>query len=317
MTISIPRAGFYYLYRPFWKAFYERLGFEVAESPKTTKDILDKGLRLADNEMCLPVKIFHAHVLYLKEKFPNNRILVPQMDEVFFGDRSRGTSKYFCPYFVGMPDVLRAELPETKLLSPVMSFYEGEIEKEPWIKFAKQKVSGAQAEKIVDKALKSQKDFEVKVSRSKILPTDIIDDEKNTPLGKKIIGVVGRPYTIYEDYCNLDLMKKISNHNLGVETPEMVPSEVVKGELEELGENKRSHWHLTNREIGAMNHFSKREDVVGIIYLIPFNCGPDFLVEEIFVKNLRRKKPVIVLSMDESTNEALFQTRLEAFFDML
>ena len=41
------------------------------------------------------------------------------------------------------------------------------------------------------------------------------------------------------------------------------------------------------------------------------------MVEETVIADLRRRKPVAIISIDESTGEAGLTTRLDAFIDML
>ncbi|HQA66661.1 MAG TPA: hypothetical protein PKW47_12465, partial [Bacillota bacterium] len=53
--------------------------------------------------------------------------------------------------------------------------------------------------------------------------------------------------------------------------------------------------------------------------LTAFGCGIDSLVGEYIEKQARRyyKKPYMVLTIDEHTGDASFNTRIEAFFDLL
>ncbi len=43
--VGIPRALFFYQYYPLWKTFLEELGAEIIVSGKTTKKILDDGVK--------------------------------------------------------------------------------------------------------------------------------------------------------------------------------------------------------------------------------------------------------------------------------
>jgi predicted nucleotide-binding protein (sugar kinase/HSP70/actin superfamily) len=117
--------------------------------------------------------------------------------------------------------------------------------------------------------------------------------------------------------ANLELLRKINQRHFRVETLEMIPATVRRQSLQQLSFPQQSHWHITNEEYGALLHFAQRPDITGIVYLIPFNCGPDFLVEEMVVSRIRSRKPISILSIDESTGEAGVTTRLDAFIDML
>ena len=120
MIIGIPRAGLYYIYGEFWRVFFETLGFEVLISKLTDKSILEQGLKAANSEMCLPMKVMYGHILELQDKV--DHIFLPQMDECKWGEGTFGTSTFFCPYFVGLADLMKAEFPEMEILRGKMSF---------------------------------------------------------------------------------------------------------------------------------------------------------------------------------------------------
>ena len=47
---------------------FEGIGFEVISSNRTNKEIMDRGILYSVDEACLPVKIIHGHVDFLKDK---------------------------------------------------------------------------------------------------------------------------------------------------------------------------------------------------------------------------------------------------------
>lgn len=98
MKIGIPRALLYYEYYPLWKTFFTNLGAEVVLSKATTKDILDSGVKASTNDACLPLKIFHGHIIDLIGKV--DYIFVPRLKSVAGGE-------YICPKFCGLPDMIR------------------------------------------------------------------------------------------------------------------------------------------------------------------------------------------------------------------
>lgn len=66
--VGIPRALFYYKFYPFWTTFFNELGVETVVSEKTTKKILDDGVKSCVDEACLAIKVFYGHVLNLKDR---------------------------------------------------------------------------------------------------------------------------------------------------------------------------------------------------------------------------------------------------------
>lgn len=317
MTIGIPRAGLYYLYYPFWKTFFETLGFDVIVSAPTNRNLLEAGLKVANSELCLPMKVMYGHILDLRGRA--EVVLLPQMDECSWGEATYGTSTYFCPYFVGLADIMEAEFPDLKIWRPIMSFHENRIVAKPWLDFGRS--LGRRADQVqyaFDQALEAYQLFVAERTKNHRTPLEILEKQKiNVGDFQKTIALVGRPYIVYDQSANLELIKKINQRGYRVETPEMIAPEELRRCYQQLPFTTQSHWYLTNEEFGALLHFGRKTDIAGIIYLIPFNCGPDFVVEEMVIADVRKHKPVATISIDESTGEAGLTTRLDAFIDML
>ncbi|MHA1717395.1 MAG: acyl-CoA dehydratase activase-related protein, partial [Promethearchaeota archaeon] len=58
LKVGIPRSLLYFKFYPLWKTFLEELGAEIIVSPKTNKKIVERGVELGFNELCLPIKIY-------------------------------------------------------------------------------------------------------------------------------------------------------------------------------------------------------------------------------------------------------------------
>jgi predicted nucleotide-binding protein (sugar kinase/HSP70/actin superfamily) len=105
MRVGIPRALLFHHYGDCWLEFLESIGAEPVLSPPTTGDIITNGATRADNETCLPVKVFSGDILSLKDEV--DAMLVPRVV-------SQGHGRCSCPKFFGLPDLVRAldaELP--------------------------------------------------------------------------------------------------------------------------------------------------------------------------------------------------------------
>jgi predicted nucleotide-binding protein (sugar kinase/HSP70/actin superfamily) len=60
----------------------------------------------------------------------------------------------------------------------------------------------------------------------------------------------------------------------------------------------------------------KKKEINGIIYISSFCCGTDSIIIEM-IKNRLGNFPLLVLKIDEQTGEAGYNTRLEAFREVL
>ncbi len=315
-TIGIPRAGFFYLHFPFWKAFFENLGFSVVASNPTNKKIFSEGLKKAESEICLPVKIYFGHVSSLIGKV--DYILAESYLEFFDDNHEKGWSEYMCPYFVAMVDVLRANFSNQNFLSIDIKSKNGIFEIDSFYSlcddfgFSKAKVNSA-----YQKAIEKQAEFEKKLLADKN-PVNIINGNKDECVNSRKIAVVGRPYVLYDTFGNVGIIEKlrekgfdiVTNYNLSLKTKQ----EYLKKYDFDF---KKSHWFMTNELMGAIKYFSEDKSIAGILYLIPFSCGPDSMVNQLIKEKIMGKKPFTTISVDESSGDAGIMTRLEAFIDIL
>ena len=54
---------------PFWHTFFTKLGFRVVLSPRSSKDVYEKGIESIPSEsVCYPAKLVHGHIESLIEK---------------------------------------------------------------------------------------------------------------------------------------------------------------------------------------------------------------------------------------------------------
>ena len=95
--VGIPRALFYYQYYPLWKVFLKNL-VRKWYCLTTQQKIMDDGVKLTVDQACLPVKLFHGHVLNIKDKV--DYLFIPRLTSV-------SKNEYICPKFGGLPDMVR------------------------------------------------------------------------------------------------------------------------------------------------------------------------------------------------------------------
>jgi predicted nucleotide-binding protein (sugar kinase/HSP70/actin superfamily) len=312
--VGIPRALFYYQYYPLWKTFFEELGAEIVLSDYTTKSIMDEGSKTCVDEACLPIKVFHGHVMNIKDKV--DYLFIPRFTSV-------SKNEYVCPKFGGLPDMIRHTI---KGLPPI-------IDKEVNLR-----KSGKNAIKAVyevggfftknqnkikrayRKALESYREFREKIKEG-VLPCDILDKKLRTVKkydGRKLkIAVVGHGYNLYDGYANMNLLDKLIDKGAAIITVDMVDGETIKKHVQVLP--KRLFWNFGRRAVGSSLHFLEREDIDGIIYLMAFGCGVDSFISDLVERRIRRNRdiPFIILTLDEHSGEAGMDTRLEAFVDMI
>ena len=304
ITVGLPRAMFYYQHNILWENFFRNLGCNVVVSEDTNKKILDYGVQHCSNETCLPVKVFHGHVYSLKDKV--DYIFIPRYT-------SLSRNEYTCPKFCGLPDMVRlnfknkVNILEVKLHADKYpeQIYESlkEIAKAISIPYKNVSEAYENALKVFEK---NQNEILAK-KRLKLI------SQSNKP----VISVLGHPYMINDNYLSMKLIKKLKDRNIEVYTPENLEHETKREKAYPY--QGKVFWDVGLDNLGSAFTFAEDKNVKGIIYLTPFACGVDSFVTEFIELRLKEKYqvPLMKLTVDEHTGEAGFDTRIEAFLDML
>ena len=64
--------------------------------------------------------------------------------------------------------------------------------------------------------------------------------------------------------------------------------------------------------------FAAKNGIDGVIHIMPFSCMPEIVSQNILTKVSREEDiPVMTLVLDEQTGKAGYQTRIEAFIDLV
>lgn len=318
--IGIPRGLFFYDFFPFWDTFFNETGFEVVVSEPTNKRIMEQGLKYCPDEACIPVKIFFGHVLEIKDNA--DYIFIPRYTSVSKGE-------YVCPKFGGLPDMIK------HLLADLPQVISTEINLRSSSKQGKKALYeiggllGIDEERTREagcKALRAYYEYK-KILRKGFLPLDILDcHEENKPnINIKLkqsdytmkIAVIGHSYNIYDNFACMNLIKKLRETGADIYTIEMADEEQIENCRNKL--DKKFFWYFGTRAMASAFEIIKNKDVDGIIYVMSFGCGIDSFTAYLIESRIRKETnlPFVVLTIDEHSGEAGFNTRLEAFIDMI
>lgn len=313
LKIGIPRALLYYYYYPLWEKFFRSLDIEVVLSPPTSRRIFERGVTLATDETCLPVKVFFGHAESLRDQGVDYIFLprVVSMEE----------QTYLCPKFLGFPEVLTAQisnLPTVLTADFNLRKNNDDLDKVLYSLGKQLGYAGREINAAIKKARDALKEFERLLQSGQEFETAIkgrgVENNRQRP--KISIAVLGHSYLLYDGFSSLDIRARLTKMGVQVITPENVSSEVVEREQAKLP--KKLFWSHSKRILGAGYSFIADKSVHGIIHLSCFGCGPDSMVGDMVERMCRRQqKPFMLLTLDEHTGEAGIVTRLEAYIDML
>ncbi|PUU93011.1 MULTISPECIES: acyl-CoA dehydratase activase-related protein [Halanaerobium] len=338
IKIGIPRALLYYYYFPFWLKLFSELKLKVVISDKTSRDLLDRGVKKSLSEICVPIKVMIGHVLNLDKK---------EVDYIFLPRfRTIREDVVLCPKFLGLPDMIRHSLPSLKaeVIADII-----EAESDDISQFSNHKKLAEELKipkKEMETALKKAAEFWQRY-RNLLYKGYLVDDflgvEKIEVLEKLIskfenssklpqsqkeelnsstteevvdIALIGYVYDVYDQYINMDITNKLKEMGVRVHTFSMVREDIIEKELAEL--RKPMFWEFTNKLYGAAEHYFKNQKIDGVIHLTAFGCGPDSMLGQILEIDAKDyDKAFMTLRIDEQTGESHIITRIEAFIDLL
>lgn len=292
MRIGLPQGLYYYKYSVFIEEFLRRLYATVIISPKTNKNILNDGVKSCVDEACLPIKIFHGHVSYLKDKC--DLIIIPRIMEV-------KTHEYICPKFCGLPEMIINSIEGLPKVTTLPLYLSDNKKLYKWCEVIG-RMTGA-GNTAIKKAFLAAYNAYKRKQRG-------VND---TGYSYKV-ALLGHPYNIYDEYVNMNIIKKLNALDVGVITEEFVNDENKKKIQQSL--LKKPFWTCMIKDLGAGAYLTKNNLVDGIIFLSSFQCGIDSVAADL-LREFIGISPMLVLKLDEHTGEAGIDTRIEAFTDML
>lgn len=313
MKIGMPRGLLYFHYGALWETFLTELGLEVVTSPPTNKRILDLGVKNCVDDACLPVKLFHGHVEFLKGKV--DYIFIPRIVSI-------KQWEYICPKFCGLPEMVKntiKDMPKMLLLEhnlhkPRSNFIKGFYQLGASLGFNMKQIKNSYR-----KAVQSQSTFEEQCKMG-VIPWYFNKASLKVSKNREhtiTIALIGHPYVLYDHYANMNIISKLQQRGIRVITPEMVLEREIDKHAGML--SKPMFWSFGRKLYGASMYYVKDFSVDGVIYLSAFACGIDSLIAELVERKIRRETniPIALFNIDEHTGEAGMNTRLDAFIDMV
>lgn len=304
-TVGLARAMTYYEHGRLWQNFFTMLGCPVQVSPETNRRILDRGVAQCSNETCLPVKVMAGHVLELADKC--DAVFIPRY-------MSTARHELCCPKLCGLPDMIRLNLRnKVEIMEVTVDADKGDEKTRETLADVAERVGATQkaVRDAFDRAVKNKLNADVKLRLA-------ADMEVGTLTDRKTVAVLGHPYMIYDRFLSMNLIGKLRAAGVNVVTPDVFDHD-TRNENAYPYFAQKNFYGIGSDNLGCAYACAKRPEVAGIIYLTPFACGIDSLVTEFISRHLKtgREVPFMVLTVDEHTGEAGFDTRIEAFMDML
>jgi predicted nucleotide-binding protein (sugar kinase/HSP70/actin superfamily) len=298
--IGIQRVFYYYDYFPLFKTFFEELGCEIVLAKETSMESLKEGAKYSTDEFCLPIKHFLGQVKELKEKC--DYILIPNISS----EKGKAIN---CSRIVAAGDLARMML-ETKTIEP--SFHPDKLKQLKCLRVNSNPVTQMTA---IRKAIKAQKKYQ-KLLDKNYDPEQAFNivfnnqDHFDKILNKKTkhkfrIALIGHSYSIHDKHLNFNIKEKLRE----------LDAEPITRTYKQSNYKGIDKPHFILGKIILDTIIKQQKKVDGMIYLSPFGCSPDSLLN-VFIKKINRT-PMLNLVIDQHTAENALDTRLEAFIDLI
>ena len=291
--VGIPRSLFYYYYGDIWKSYVSSLKIPYIISPKTNKNIMERGIKRAGDEMCLSLKNYLGHIDYLLDKC--DLILVPRISNY-------KTNNQTCTNFWAAYDIVNNTF-DKKIISYNIDLEKGKTLKKGLYKIGKElgkekkEIKKAYKKAIYEHNLIKNKNIEITNNKLKSKKTKIL--------------IVAHPYNTYDTMIGQDIINYLEKENVEVIYSDKFDSYKTQKLSKKISKNL--YFKYSKENIGTIIYAMDKID--GIIFISSFPCGPDSLVNELTIRKI--KKPNINLILDTDMSFTGIETRLESFLDVI
>ncbi len=312
-TIGIPRQLMTYYQRfPYWRTFFEELGFKVVLSRSSDRPMVSQSLSMLVAETCFPVEVMHGHIHDLLER-DVDYIFTPFVVDTP-ADGENPTANYNCPWIQSYPFMIKGSIKgqpgEEKFLIPTLHFKYGQKKLLSDLStFMKESFN-------IDS--KSVKDAEEKAKQAQLNFERSLMENGREVLGKIQEGVVpvvilGRPYNTGDPELNLGLVEKLIDLNVLPIPLDFLP---LKEKVQGLFTDYDMMYWPNGQKILSGVRFIAEDTRLHAVYMTNFRCGPDSFLSH-YVREEMRGKPYLQLEVDEHSADAGMITRCEAFLDSI
>jgi len=336
--IGIPRALMFYRYFPFWRPFFERLGWRVTVSD----GVRQKEKIVYFEDSCLPMKLLVTHAMQLKEKV--DHLFIPRLVSIH-------RTYIMCPKFRGAPDIVRlATGKNVSVIDETIDLRKGGMSLLQTFQKVGERLGASRREskKAFREAEHSfnefQRDWMDRINR---LPTgQLFEMDIPTPALRRVQGcpeprwiqgatssvevrreeigsplrvaLIGHPYNLFDTDINKDILGLAKSLEMEIMTSDCLSEKEIDREVSGL--SKEIYWSSGREIVGSLFHFLSG-GVDGAVFLTSFKCGIDALLQEFVKRRLKVRGgpsiPFLILSFDEHTGREGLTTRLEAFRDVM
>jgi predicted CoA-substrate-specific enzyme activase len=308
-SFKMPALGLNEEFIPLLKEIALACRFNIELCYPDKDEILKELTSMGLGDFCYPIKVSMASVNILLKKDPSCSILLPFLiqDEQ---DPAVQPRSLYCPFITALPGFFK-ELPK-RIFTPLIDLsrsiswqarqvrdflMESDLPPTPLHRIKKA------LEKGISELRKYRSDLSAK---SKTILDEIPGDQK-------VIVLMGRPYNLYHRILNLGIPELIESLGYKVVTMDAVLEEVTNQDVVALFPDM--YWFQGQRLLRKALTIRNRPNLFPLM-ISNFSCGPDSFILS-YIEEVFQDKPYLILELDEHGSATGYQTRIEAFIDMI
>ena len=288
---------------PLWAGFFEKLGFEVVLSDKSSRELYFRGQHtVASDTACYPAKLIHGHIESLLDK---------GVDFIFYPcesynlDEHDSANHYNCPVVAYYPELLKANNERLNEDNFVMPYLDPNMRQSTVRNLRralkKYKLGKKEVEEALDEGFARLEKYHADV-RAK--GREIA--EKARAEGRQIVVLAGRPYHA-DPEINHGIGKLLTSLGLAVLSEDSVFDEAPLVKV-----NVLNQWTYHARLYRAAEYVAHQKDM-NLVQLVSFGCGIDAITTD-EVRSILEKngKLYTQIKIDEINNLGVVRIRLRS-----
>ena len=310
--LGIPMGLNFFELLPFFHTFFTKLGFEVIQSPVSSRSLYQLGQNtISSDTACYPAKLMHGHIQSLIDSGVET-IFYPCL--TYNMDEGKGTNHYNCPVVAYYPEVIRVNMPDVRKIR-FLSDYLCIHDKKQFLKRITAclhphwpDITKRELQQAAEAAYQEYSAYLDKVHR-KGEEYLRLAKEKGLP----VIILAGRPYHLDPEV----------NHGIDQLIGELgavvISEDAIAWKEEKFPVNVLNQWTYHTRLYAAAKFVAESHDPkLNLVQMVSFGCGLDAITTDEVRSILERGGKIYTqIKIDEITNLGAVRIRLRSLFSAL
>lgn len=314
VRIGIPRVLEFWTSMPFWKTFFEALGYEVAISKQSDYKLFEDGLNSVPSDtVCFPAKLVHGHVLDLAEK-KVDRLFLPVMLAIP-SEHKQFKATAVCPVVQGYPIVVKngddpAGRMGIPLDQPVFHWITEELRESQCVSWFSENwnLSAKAVREAVREGVRALSEFKGTLQSEGFAVLEQCRAE-----GTFAMVVGGRPYHA-DMLINHHVASHFTSKGIPVLTLESLPGtyEIELPSTTRMETVNSYHCRLLSAAV-----LTARDPALEMVQIVSFGCGHDATITDELNRMMHENgdKELLVLKLDEGDVRGPVGIRINSFVE--